>query len=144
MTKSLAHWIDLAGRSRPTPRTKDRLRPHQIRLHARLRDFVFARDNCTCQRCRTRYAPFTVDHVVSLRNGGTNHPSNLQTLCKDCNDAKSNTDDRAMTWIVRRRPFLSAGPFRTYRVGLTQDEASALADCHNRAFPEYQHMAAHR
>ena len=35
------------------------------------------------------YEPLMLDHVQSLRNGGTNHPSNLQVLCGYCNSAKA-------------------------------------------------------
>jgi 5-methylcytosine-specific restriction endonuclease McrA len=43
---------------------------------------------------RAGYRSFLViDHVLSLRNGGTNHPDNLQTLCDCCNAAKSGLVD---------------------------------------------------
>jgi len=35
------------------------------------------------------YETLVLDHIVSLRNGGTNHPNNLQTLCDFCNASKS-------------------------------------------------------
>lgn len=35
------------------------------------------------------YEPLMLDHVQSLRNGGTNHPNNLQVLCGYCNSAKA-------------------------------------------------------
>lgn len=34
-----------------------------------------------------------VDHVLSIRNGGTNHPANMQCLCDSCNAAKSGLID---------------------------------------------------
>ena len=37
----------------------------------------------------TAYETLILDHIVSLRNGGTNHPDNLQTLCNFCNSSKS-------------------------------------------------------
>lgn len=35
-----------------------------------------------------------VDHIVSRRNGGSHHPSNLQALCDPCNSAKVGLVDR--------------------------------------------------
>jgi hypothetical protein len=38
--------------------------------------------------CCGEVKPLTVDHVVPLSQGGTNHISNIQPLCKKCNRAK--------------------------------------------------------
>lgn len=51
-----------------------------------LRAFVFARDEGTCQYCGN---PVKIEschchHVLPLSEGGTNHPTNLKTLCDDC------------------------------------------------------------
>ncbi|MES2262132.1 MAG: HNH endonuclease [Pseudomonadota bacterium] len=91
---------------------------HFTRLpsHAALRAFVYQRDGFCCQWCGVSAPPppqydgkdnvltgatskqgwdiwFVVDHVVSMRNGGSNHPQNLQMLCDPCNSAKSGLVD---------------------------------------------------
>lgn len=48
----------------------------------KLRVRVFERDG-GCVRCRTR-ANLSVHHVVHRSKGGSNDPSNLQTLCTPC------------------------------------------------------------
>lgn len=87
------YWIDHAGRRWRVPNIKDRLRCHQIKGHAALKAHVFCRDGGKCRQCGS-CDDLVLDHVVSKRNGGTHHPDNLQTLCKPCNDAKSNYEDR--------------------------------------------------
>ncbi len=108
-------WVDQSGNSRRTPsRNRARLE-FAVRLHADLRAFVFARDGFTCQKCGVvpaeipqaydgRYAVkvdpglcLVMDHRVSVRNGGTHHPSNLQTYCDSCNARKSCLIDRKLT-----------------------------------------------
>jgi 5-methylcytosine-specific restriction endonuclease McrA len=50
-----------------------------------LRQLVFARDNYTCQRCgRTGLSQPHCHHVRPLGCGGSNHSSNLITLCERC------------------------------------------------------------
>lgn len=57
----------------------------------RLRFQIFNRDDFTCTYCG-RSAPevvLHVDHIWPLARGGSNHPSNLKTACKDCNLGKA-------------------------------------------------------
>jgi 5-methylcytosine-specific restriction endonuclease McrA len=57
-----------------------------------LRYEVLTRDKSTCQKCG-RKAPeveLQVDHIVSWSCGGPTVIDNLQTLCMDCNQGKSN------------------------------------------------------
>jgi hypothetical protein len=87
-------WTDNAGQRWRVPNGRDRLRPHQIAGHGALRAFVFQRDSNRCVRCGSA-EPLALDHIVSRRNGGTHHPTNLQTLCKRCNDSKATHEDRS-------------------------------------------------
>lgn len=109
-------WLDTSGRIQKTP-AGNKLHFCKIPLHAALRAFVYTRDGFTCQICGTkpevlpigydgrttpsvaRFAKsgfqsyLVIDHVLSRRNGGTNHPANLQALCDSCNSAKSGLVD---------------------------------------------------
>lgn len=53
-----------------------------------------ARYNHTCLCCGKREPEIqlTPDHVVSLKNGGTNDIGNIQPLCKRCNSSKGSRD----------------------------------------------------
>lgn len=59
----------------------------------RLRAEILRRDNSTCRNCGAK-APavvLVIDHVVPVTLGGSDEPSNLQTLCESCNSGKSAT-----------------------------------------------------
>lgn len=51
-----------------------------------LKQFVYKRDMGICQYCKTqfRYEKTHCHHTFELYEGGTNHPSNLKTLCIGC------------------------------------------------------------
>jgi len=49
---------------------------------------VFRKDNFCCVYCGS-LENLTVDHILPKANGGSNALENLQTLCKTCNDLKS-------------------------------------------------------
>ena len=61
-----------------------------------LANYVFERDGRRCRRCDStdggpahgaRYSGWQVDHIVPVRNGGTDDPENLRLLCHDCHVA---------------------------------------------------------
>ena len=54
--------------------------------YSNTRAYILARDNHTCQAkgCKCRTGVMQVHHVVFKRDGGTNAPSNLITLCEAC------------------------------------------------------------
>src|SRR4029077_4306219 len=41
-----------------------------------------------CMKCGSTWN-LSVDHIVPRSKGGTNHPFNLQVLCRSCNSKKS-------------------------------------------------------
>lgn len=53
----------------------------------RLRAQALARDLGMCQKCGKRATD--VDHIIALKNGGTNDLWNLQSLCGECHDTKT-------------------------------------------------------
>jgi len=72
----------------PAHRTGDRRRATDAELHRRI---LSARPRCAhCGRAATE-----VDHITPVRDGGTDHPANLQPLCAGCHRAKSAWQNRA-------------------------------------------------
>lgn len=58
----------------------------------RLRFSIFERDGFQCQYCGKtpeHDVVLHVDHIVSVKDGGTNEKENLVTSCRDCNLGKS-------------------------------------------------------
>ena len=53
-----------------------------------LRLFIFNRDGNRCRKCGSR-EHLTIDHIVSVYQGGSNEYGNLQTLCNRCNAGKA-------------------------------------------------------
>ncbi len=85
-------WTDHRGRSWLVPQIKGRLKMRSAG-HRALREFVIFRDGGRCLRCGST-SSLVADHIVSRRNGGSHHPSNLQCLCDSCNARKSVREDR--------------------------------------------------
>lgn len=96
--------------------TSNRRLKFKIPCHAAIRKHVFFVDGYKCQRCDAkavdipehydgRYTLKTdtktstgywdclvVDHVLTLKAGGKNEVSNMQTLCETCNKKKMKED----------------------------------------------------
>lgn len=56
---------------------------------------VLARDSyrcawCYASRARNPNILFEIDHIVPWSSGGSDHPVNLRTLCRECNQERSN------------------------------------------------------
>ena len=51
-----------------------------------------------CKYCRSE-EDLTVDHMVPKSRGGTDHPNNLQCLCKRCNTMKSGATESEVQQI---------------------------------------------
>lgn len=93
-------WTDHLGRTWKVPQILGRLKPGKCAGHAALREFVIHRDGGVCRHCRASDG-LVADHIVSRRNGGSHHPSNLQCLCQACNSRKSVLVDRSRPGIRR-------------------------------------------
>ncbi len=65
---------------------------HQARdaLSLKIRWDVLKRDHYACVKCAARPpdVELEVDHIIAVARGGTNDLSNLQTLCRPCNQGK--------------------------------------------------------
>ena len=63
----------------------------------RIRDQILLRDLYTCQHCRQVFKPkdLVCDHIVNTAQGGTDEPTNLQTLCNPCHDKKTHAESMA-------------------------------------------------
>lgn len=75
------------------PELKSRRTSRSINL--RLRWKVLQRDNCRCCSCGASPAlnpgtEFEFDHIIPWSKGGETQLDNLQTLCRACNQGKSN------------------------------------------------------
>lgn len=54
--------------------------------------FVASRQNWICAHCNQPLDyTYEVDHIVELRNGGSNHVDNLEALCRNCHGKKTFT-----------------------------------------------------
>lgn len=62
-----------------------------------LREFVFKRDNYTCQYCGERGQKLECDHVVPVVRGGGHEHANLVTACFACN--RSKRDKLVEEWL---------------------------------------------
>jgi 5-methylcytosine-specific restriction endonuclease McrA len=65
---------------------------NSIKISTSLRNQILERDDYTCQECGATEedeVELQVDHKIPRSKGGSNEPSNLQVLCFDCNNEKS-------------------------------------------------------
>jgi 5-methylcytosine-specific restriction enzyme A len=67
----------------------------RIRIPADVRNYVFDRDRHQCQSCglTDHNTELNIDHIIPISKGGSNDISNLQTLCRQCNQRKRNHFD---------------------------------------------------
>lgn len=79
----IKRWADKKGNNKRNKRDP---------IDSRLRHEVFKRDNYTCKECGKHKSETVlhVDHIISIDQGGSDELDNLQTLCENCNLAKSN------------------------------------------------------
>lgn len=83
----------------------------------KLRVRILERDMYLCQECKRqgRLTPLAVkpydhavDHIQAKAFGGSDHPSNLESLCSACHDAKSKKEAND-TWSRRKPAYDEAG-----------------------------------
>ena len=75
-------WLVHAAEAVPLPAPARR-----VPIPQDLRWMVFARDGYRCLECGSP-VDLTIDHIQPVSWGGSNDPSNLQTLCRGCNSVK--------------------------------------------------------
>ena len=61
-----------------------------VDLYAKLRLYIFARDNYICHYCDQGGGTLELDHIIPISRGGTNAEDNLATSCFKCNRQKRN------------------------------------------------------
>ncbi|QDZ39438.1 HNH endonuclease [Euhalothece natronophila Z-M001] len=68
----------------------------RIVIPPEVREYVFQRDNYQCRSCgkKQTQTALEVDHIIPIANGGSNDISNLQTLCRRCNNQKKHHFDQ--------------------------------------------------
>jgi 5-methylcytosine-specific restriction endonuclease McrA len=72
--------------------------PSRMRAQARthipqdVRWAIWERDDFRCVHCHNRRF-LSLDHIIPVSKGGSDEPSNLQTLCRSCNSRKGNKDE---------------------------------------------------
>lgn len=55
---------------------------------------ALTRSRGACELCGRSVTRLEVDHIIPLRDGGTNTRANLQVLCQPCHQAKTRRDRR--------------------------------------------------
>ena len=68
-----------------------KLKPKRIPIPTALRFDVLTKAAYRCQACGAKAADgaeLHIDHIHPVSKGGTNDPTNLQALCRDCNLGK--------------------------------------------------------
>lgn len=77
---------------------------------------VLIRDNYTCKCCgkqKGRGIKLEADHIIPVNMGGRSVVDNLQTLCKECNQAKG-TD--SINFNIIKSPLDEPLPFRNFKI----------------------------
>jgi 5-methylcytosine-specific restriction protein A len=65
-----------------------------------IRRYVIRRDKA-CVICADKYNGHEVDHILAVKEGGTDDPRNLRLLCEPCH--KGVTAKQRANWAIERR-----------------------------------------
>jgi 5-methylcytosine-specific restriction protein A len=68
---------------------------------AEIRRYVVKRDKAACVICADKYSCLEVDHIVAVKDGGTDDPANLRLLCEPCH--KKVTADQRRRWMAANK-----------------------------------------
>lgn len=88
------------------------------------REFIFRRDNYTCQNCNTYVSelrrngvPLQVNHIRPISRGGATTANNLETICGLCHTKKRGHSHMkpGMREEIRRRNKNTRKPKKKYR-----------------------------
>jgi hypothetical protein len=71
-------------------RAEDAGRPTRVPIPSEIRRMVFERDGGRCVECDSNF-DLQYDHVLPVALGGATTAQNLQLLCADCNQRKSDS-----------------------------------------------------
>jgi len=118
--RQLRTWLDAWDHEWPVIPSRTPLEFRRSENHAALRYLVFGLGAFMCHECLaepevrpslswdgrsavvlTTGDCLVIDHKLSRRNRGTNHPENLQPLCEACNSRKASIVDRIVGHILK-------------------------------------------
>lgn len=72
----------------------------RVQLPKWLRIAVLKRDGFCCKFCEALNTQFEIDHIIPWSAGGPDASWNLRTLCKPCNQGRSNWNRRYDRWAM--------------------------------------------
>lgn len=68
----------------------------RISIPTEVRNYISQRDNYQCRSCGKREPEIKleIDHIIPIAHSGSNDISNLQSLCRHCNQQKKHHFDQ--------------------------------------------------
>lgn len=70
-------------------------RPTQNQSRAQRKRLLAKDPHCHWCKCALTFATATLEHVIPLARGGSNHGDNLKLACRPCNDKHANKVEKA-------------------------------------------------